>query len=132
MGTLSYVRKTNTAGRCSVCGCEGVHAEFAEEYPIFDNYINKGVVADTKADEFRLSYNGLLAKNRANDIYAVVSYGDNKNWNDIKYYPMDNTGGANFEVSLPINKNMNLNVAFKDNADNWDNNSGKNYSFNAH
>ncbi len=34
-----------------------------------------------------------------------------------------------FEVSIPVLKADKLNVCFKDCANNWDNNSGKNYIF---
>jgi len=117
---------------CTDCGCGGFLTEFSEANPTFDNHISKGVILNTQGDTIRLSYNGLLAKSGAKDVYAVINYGDNKNWDDVRYYPMDQVGQRTFEVLLPINENMNLNVAFKDGANNWDNNSGKNYSFNAH
>jgi hypothetical protein len=37
--------------------------------------------------------------------------------------------GMGFETTVPVIKPDTLNVAFKDCANNWDNNSGMNYSF---
>lgn len=117
---------------CTEYGCGELLAEFAEENPTFDNYIPNGVKLDTEGGKLRLSYNGLLAKSGAQDVYAVVNYGSNKYWDDVKYYPMNNVGRNTFEALLPINGDTSINVAFKDGANNWDNNSGKNYSFNVH
>jgi hypothetical protein len=103
--------------------------EFSSENSTYESYITKGVLLDDVGDKLKLSYNGLLAKSGATEVYAVVGIGENKNWNDIKYLRMDNLDGRKFEAILPTN-NKNINVVFKDCANNWDNNSGQNYSFN--
>lgn len=104
--------------------------EFADEI-LYDNY-TKGVSFLTLGDRVKLTYNGLLAKSGAQQVYAVVGFGDNQSWNDIRTYPMNNTNQNMFELSIPVEENQRVNVAFKDNAENWDNNSGKNYSFYVH
>jgi hypothetical protein len=103
--------------------------EFAQVHPIPEDGDYRGVSADVKGKEIRLRYNGMLVKNGAHDVYAAVSYGDNNNWTNVKYYPMGKTEHNTFEAILPVKRNTTLNVAFKDGADNWDNNSGSNYRF---
>lgn len=97
-----------------------------------NSYSNSGVEIQDANNTLRLLYNGILAKSGANEIYAVIGYGNNLAWEDIEYYPMYKTGHQKFEVMLPINRTGNINIAFKDPANNWDNNSGLNYSFTNH
>lgn len=97
------------------------------------NYTNNGVSISPSSystgDRIKICYSGLLVQSGANDIYAHVGYGTSKwsNVSDIKMTPTKN----GFETTLPISSASLLNIAFKDSADNWDNNSGNNYCFKA-
>ncbi|TYQ16184.1 UNVERIFIED_CONTAM: putative carbohydrate-binding protein with starch-binding CBM53 [Acetivibrio alkalicellulosi] len=116
---------------CTMCGCGEFITEFAEDF-YSDEHRTQGVSISSEGQNIRLVYNGLLASSGANDVYAVVSYGNNQHWDDIRYYQMDNIGERTFRALIPNNENMNINVVFKDSANNWDNNKGRNYSFNSH
>ena len=74
----------------------------------------------------KISYNGLLNKCGATHVYAHVGF--NKEWNHQHDYEMTKKSNG-FEVEIPIEYANTLNVAFKDCANNWDNNSGNNYTF---
>lgn len=106
--------------------------EFAEEIPGFEMQNREGVAIRNEGDSLRLVYDGLLAKSGASHVYAAVSVGDNSNWHDVRYYKMDKRGQDTFEAVIPKSESTNVNIAFKDCANNWDNNSGMNYSFNVH
>ncbi len=93
------------------------------------SYSDNGVQLQDTANSLRLVYNGILAKDGAQNIYAVLGYGNNLKWNDVEYYPMNKAGHQAFELVFPIKKSGNINLAFKDGAGNWDNNSNMNYSF---
>ncbi len=96
------------------------------------SYSNNGVqLSEIKEtpNTLKLVYNGLLAQNGAREIYSVIGYGDNQFWEDITYIPMDKTDSQTFESVFPVNKSGNINIAFKDDLNNWDNNSGNNYTF---
>ena len=93
----------------------------------FDSYSNNGVSFEDSNDSLKLVYNGILAKNGATDIYAVVGHGKQNNWDDAKYYPMNSTGNQKYELLLPVSDKKGIRIAFKDGANNWDNNSGDNY-----
>ena len=77
--------------------------------------------------EVQIIYNGILLQDGASEVYAHVGFGSN--WKSTADYRMNRTPRG-FEVSIPItNHTDRLNVCFKDSANNWDNNSGSNYSF---
>lgn len=79
-------------------------------------------------DRIRLTYDGLLAKSGASEIYAHVGYGTQKKWDNVMDVKMTQSSDG-FEATFPVTSTTNLNVVFKDSANNWDNNSGENYSF---
>jgi hypothetical protein len=126
-GSAPVVNTDCNSSGCNECGCENFNVEFADEV-LYDNY-SKGVSFLTLGDKVKLTYNGLLAKSGADQVYAVVGFGDNKDWQNISTLPMNSTNHRIYELSIPAKEGGQINVAFKDNADNWDNNSGKNYSF---
>ena len=97
----------------------------------FNNYFSNGVSINpshpTSQNLTTITYNGILAQSGASEIYARVGFGNN--WESTHEYKMARTSNG-FEVSLPPSGHNNtLNVCFKDGANNWDNNSGSNYSF---
>ncbi len=93
-------------------------------------YADNGVVLSKASlavgDEIVISYSGLLAGSGADQVFAHVGYGEN--WDNKVFILMENEGGvfkAAYKVLLPGI----LNISFKDSANNWDNNSSENYSF---
>jgi hypothetical protein len=97
--------------------------------PPYNPYSVNGINVETSSDRTTLFYNGLLAKNGAEAIYAVVGHGSNNRWEDVNEYPMWYTGNQTFVLYIPSDMEKNINIAFRDSSGNWDNNSGKNYSF---
>ena len=93
------------------------------------SYLQNGVHMENAQNTFKLVYDGLLAQNGSNEIHAVVGYGNNLNWEDVEEHKMDKTKDNKFELMLTVKRPGNINIAFKDNAQNWDNNSGHNYNF---
>jgi hypothetical protein len=77
-------------------------------------------------DSVIVTYNGLLANCGAESVIMHIGYGDN--WDNKEFIPMEYDDGI-FKASLVIANAGSLNVAFKDSAENWDNNSGSNYTF---
>lgn len=74
----------------------------------------------------KILYDGLLNQNGATHVYAHVGF--DKEWNNEQDYPMVKKSNG-FEVRIQVEDANTLNVAFKDCANNWDNNSGQNYTF---
>lgn len=77
-------------------------------------------------DTVKLTYHGELAKKGASEVYAHIGYGENE-WKNVSSIKMSKTKKG-FEAKLPIISNSKLNIVFKDDAEDWDNNSGNNYS----
>lgn len=125
--SASVINNDCKSSGCNECGCESFNIEFADEIK-YDNY-SKGISFANLGDKVKLYYDGLLAKSGASEVFAVVGFGDNKNPQSTSTYPMNNAGQQIFELSIPAKDSGQINVAFKDSANNWDNNSGKNYSF---
>ncbi|MCX7842711.1 MAG: carbohydrate-binding protein [Clostridia bacterium] len=93
-------------------------------------YAENGVIIDKlpayAGDEVTITYDGLLAKSGADKVYAYIGYGEE--WQEKGFVPMNlelDTFKATFKALMPGT----MYIAFKDSAENWDNNSGANYSF---
>ena len=77
-------------------------------------------------DKIALLYRGLLVESGADRIYAYVGYGEEWTEEFIEMEHIQNEFKTNIDAKAPGI----LNICFKDSADNWDNNSGLNYTFN--
>lgn len=95
-----------------------------------NDYLSNGVTikpaVPTPGEKITVMYDGLLSKSGASHIYAHVGFGNK--WNNIYDYPMTRTD-TGFETVIPVTESDTLNLCFKDCANNWDNNSGMNYTF---
>lgn len=91
-----------------------------------DNGVSVSPAIPTTGEKVKVVYDGLLSKSGASHVYARIGFGSR--WENAFDYQMtrSNTG---FEVSIPVTRTATMNICFKDCANNWDNNSGKNYSF---
>lgn len=94
-----------------------------------NSYSNSGVQMQDTRNTVRILYSGILAKSGAKEIYAVIGYGDNYNWENVSEYPMHNLSDEKFELIFPVTRSGQINIAFRDSANNWDNNSGRNFTF---
>ena len=97
--------------------------------PSYNSYSYNDVQLSHQPNTMKLTYTGILAQNGAKDIYAVIGYGNNLKWENVSQNHMHKNANNSFEMIFPIERSGNINIAFKDNADNWDNNSGMNYTF---
>lgn len=74
----------------------------------------------------RVIYRGLLAQDGADEVYAHIGFGPM--WQHPKDYRLEK-GEEGFSSIIPVRYEGTLQLCFKDSANNWDNNSGRNYSF---
>ncbi|MCX7842625.1 MAG: carbohydrate-binding protein [Clostridia bacterium] len=95
-----------------------------------NEYMSNGVklspAIPSPGDRVKIIYDGLLSKSGATDVIARVGF--DEEWRNLYDYRMERTH-TGFEVSVPVSNADSINIAFKDCANNWDNNSGKNYTF---
>lgn len=94
-----------------------------------------GVVVDplpiTSEEVITILYNGLLSTSGAEEVYLHAGYGDSGNWHDVTESKMSRTGWG-FVKTIEIKDDVQFNFCFRDNAYNWDNNGGINWSFQIH
>lgn len=76
-----------------------------------------------------VSYDGLLAQSGAQEVYVHCGTAYLKDWTDIQDIKMTKNLNGTFSAAVPISEGNTLNLCFHDNAYNWDNNSGNNYSY---
>lgn len=79
-----------------------------------------------KGDKASVIYKGILKESGADSIFMHVGYGDK--WEGKMDIKMRKTEDG-FETTLPIMTDSPLKLCFRDSADNWDNNSSRNYTF---
>ena len=95
-----------------------------------NSFEQNGVVLSKKTiysnNKIKVEYFGLQAKCGAEQIIMHVGYGDN--WDESTYVLMQADEGI-FTAEIEILEYPVMNICFKDNAENWDNNSGQNYTF---
>lgn len=93
------------------------------------SYVNNGVSINPAmpavGDLVKIFYDGILVKNGATHLYAHVGFGNK--WDNVSDIKMDKSE-MGFVASVTVPDSDTMNICFKDCANNWDNNSGKNYS----
>jgi len=95
-----------------------------------DSYWKNGIkanqVSENEGNNLSITYDGLLYTSGADTIYAYYGYGTR--WTNKSIVKMAKTDNG-FYTQIPLSKSGTMNMVFKDSAENWDNNSGENYSF---
>ena len=77
----------------------------------------------------KITYSGLLSKSGAQNVVGVFGVGSNQQWENVSEMSLKNDNTGLFSANVPIEEGKNINFAFKDSSENWDNNSGRNYTF---
>lgn len=85
----------------------------------------------TFGEDITVQYQGLLARAGAEQVYLHMGYGPADRWQFISDIPMEKVGDT-WEARFEVTEDSRLNFCFRDNAGNWDNNSGRNWSVEVH
>jgi len=115
---------------------EEIASEFsdAELYPISEQpEVHPGsyetVTLEKVPNTVKVTYKGELVHHNTLDIYAVIGYGNNLKWENTVTYKMQKKNDQSYELLFDVKQPGNINIAFKDTENHWDNNSGMNYVF---
>ena len=85
---------------------------------------------DSTADKIKINYSGLLAESGAEEVYLHAGIGNQHDWEATRDIVMQPEETENiWSAELEVNQADAVNFCFKDSADNWDNNSGHNWSY---
>ena len=74
----------------------------------------------------KISYTGKFFKENFDEVYVHFGFGDN--WDNLSEIKMNKTE-LGFQAEISLVSTENLNLCFRTNTNEWDNNSGSNYSF---
>lgn len=74
-----------------------------------------------------IRYNGLLRDQGARQVWLHGGSGESNAWEETKDYLMERTGEG-WEQTIDL-KDKQLNFCFRDDARNWDNNNGVNWTY---
>lgn len=85
----------------------------------------------TRGEQVTITYDGLLSYAGADQVYLHSGFGSNQNWQQVYDHKMVRTARG-WETTFEITDGSRLNFCFKDSANNWDNNYGKNWSYEIH
>jgi len=100
------------------------------ELTLYNMYYKNGLIVTpnvlAEGDKATVIYKGILKESGADEIYMHVGFGEH--WHNTQDIKMKKTSEG-FETVLPITYDLPLKVAFRDNANNWDNNSSRDYTF---
>jgi hypothetical protein len=83
----------------------------------------------SQGDKVRINYQGLLAKNGAEQVYLHAGANEHDNWNEIHDIEMNYEGDNTWTTEMEIPRAQAFSFCFKDSANNWDNNNGHNWTY---
>lgn len=75
----------------------------------------------------KISYTGNLFQDGSDQVFIHFGFGDN--WDNISDIEMTKTD-LGFQANLQLLSSNSLNLCFRNQDNNWDNNNGQNYTFN--
>ena len=108
-------------------------AQGMADSPWVDDGVYVSPTPITAGDRVSVKYTGMLAKAGASRLTLRMGYGHHE-WSGISDIPMSKVEDGTFEagVEIPFEQCSRLQFCFTDDAGNWDNNSGRNWSYEIH
>lgn len=83
-------------------------------------------------DEVKIKYKGMLADSGAKKVFIHKGFGHVHSWDKVEDVPMRKTRDGGWSVKFKAEDPSSLNFCFHDEAENWDNNFGNNWSYQVH
>ncbi|HBF37676.1 MAG TPA: carbohydrate-binding protein [Firmicutes bacterium] len=97
-----------------------------QESGSFENAISWEPTEPRTNDTLNIQYRGLLKESGANEVYLHYGF---DSWNRaVSTIKMDKQDDGNFRTTIKAEDAHEMNLCFKDSADNWDNNNGYNWN----
>ncbi len=85
----------------------------------------------TLGDELKIEYRGLLAHSVAEPVYLHYGFGPG-DWRFIQDIPMEKDPSGAWTAVVQAGETGRFSFCFRDGAENWDNNDGRNWSYEIH
>ncbi len=107
-------------------------SDLASDYQLGpDNGIMVRPTPVSLGDEVKVEYRGLLAQAGAEQIYLHFGFGRG-DWTYVQEVPMERTPDGAWTALVQVEEAGRFNFCFRDSANNWDNNNGRNWSYEIH
>jgi hypothetical protein len=85
----------------------------------------------TLGEELKIKYKGVLADSPADKVYLHAGFG-NEIWEKVLDVPMKKTKDGGWSVTIQVDEPSSFHFCFRDDAQNWDNNNGRNWTYQVH
>ncbi len=85
----------------------------------------------TLGDELKIEYRGLLAQSGAEAVYLHYGFGPG-DWRFVQEIPMEKDSDGAWMTVVQAGEKGRFSFCFRDNGNNWDNNNGRNWSYEIH
>ena len=99
------------------------------------HYMDQGIDVKptpiTAGQNVSVKYDGLLSKSGAEQVFLYAGFGNNNQWEKVKDIKMNKVENS-WQADIDMCKDDRFYFCFHDNAGNWDNNHGINWSFEVH
>ena len=82
-------------------------------------------------DEVQVEYRGLLAQSGAEEVYLHFGFG-RSDWTYVQDIPMEKSPDGTWTAVVQVEEAGRFNFCFRDNANNRDNNNGRNWCYEIH
>ena len=113
-------------------GAELIGSDFSRDYQLApDDGIIVRPTPVSLGDEILVVVRGLLAQSGAEAVYLHFGFGRN-DWSYVQDIPMESSPDGTWTAVVQAAEAGRFNFCFRDNANNWDNNSGRNWSYEIH
>jgi hypothetical protein len=101
-----------------------------QESATFNNAISWEPTPPRSDNSLNIYYRGVLKDSGASDIFLHYGF---DSWNQsIQTIKMDKVADGSFSATVKAEGQHEMNLCFKDSAENWDNNNGNNWTLKLH
>lgn len=94
-----------------------------------DGGVTVAPVPVTLGEDITIQYRGQLSGEQ--QLYLHMGYGTDNQWKYVSDMPMEKIGTM-WKTTFEVKDDSRLHFCFKDNSNNWDNNSGDNWNLQVH
>ncbi|MBC8059397.1 MAG: carbohydrate-binding protein [Clostridiaceae bacterium] len=102
-----------------------VHERLGHVAVVPDNSIAIELPVVKKGNKTSVCYNGILSNSGAEKVYLHYGF---DGWRNTETVPMYKSNHGSYSTEVKVDGKEVLNFCFTDNANNWDNNNGSNWT----
>lgn len=129
------MRKEQAKGHRDTEFSEELSSNVSKDLAAYQSGPDSGIRVDptpiTLGDELKVEYRGLLVQSGAEEVYLHYGFGPG-DWRYVQEVPMAMEADGTWSATVQAGEAGRFSFCFRDSAGNWDNNSGRNWSYEIH